>query len=248
MAGRNARYGMIEGEQVLALEGPPYEQIRFSGETYNREQVRLLPPCQPSKVVCVGLNYADHAKELNLPVPEEPIIFLKPATSVIGPEDPILYPAQSTQVDYEAELAVVIGKPTRQVSPAGARDGIFGYTCGNDVTARDLQRRDGQWTRAKSFDTFCPLGPWIRDDFDPQPAGIRLWVNQVLKQESNTVQMIFTIDYLVSFISQTMTLLPGDVILTGTPFGVGSVKPGDTIAVEIAGLGLLTNRVISEGF
>ena len=248
MVGKNVRYGRIEGKQVLALEGAPFERIQPGGEAYNLEQVRLLAPCQPSKVVCVGLNYADHARELNLTLPDEPIIFLKPASAVIGPGDPILYPALSTQVDYEAELGVVIGKLTRQISPAEAREKIFGYTCGNDVTARDLQRKDGQWTRAKSFDTFCPLGPWIEDDFDPQPAEIKLWVNQVLKQDSNTRQMLFSVDYLVSFISQVMTLLPGDVILTGTPFGVGPVKPGDTIEVEIQGLGRLTNRVKSEGF
>lgn len=244
----NAKYGMIEGEQVLALEDAPFERIKPSGEAYNLEQVRLAAPCQPSKVVCVGLNYADHAKELNLTIPDEPIIFLKPASTVIGPGDPIIYPDLSTQVDYEAELAVIIGKLTRQISPAEAREKIFGYTCGNDVTARDLQRKDGQWTRAKSFDTFCPLGPWIKDDFDPQPAEIKLWVNQVLKQDSNTRQMLFSVDYLVSFISQVMTLLPGDVILTGTPFGVGPVNPGDIIEVEVQGLGRLTNRVKREGY
>ncbi len=242
------RWGMIEGGQVLALEGAPFERIKPSGGAYNLEQVRLLAPCQPSKVVCVGLNYADHAKELNLTVPDEPIIFIKPASTVIGPGDPIIYPAQSTQVDYEAELGVVIGKLTRKISPAEAREKIFGYTCGNDVTARDLQRKDGQWTRAKSFDTFCPLGPWIKDDFKPKAAEIKLSVNQILKQDSNTRQMLFSVDYLVSFISQVMTLLPGDVVLTGTPFGVGPVKPGDTIEVEIQGLGRLTNRVKSEGF
>lgn len=248
MVDHQVRYGMVEGDRVFALEGNPFDDIRANGEVFDLEQVRLLAPCQPSKVVCVGLNYADHAGELNLELPQEPILFIKPPSTVIGPLEPIIYPTMSQQVDYEAELAVVIGKITRKVTVTEARDKIWGYTCGNDVTARDLQHKDGQWTRAKSFDTFCPLGPWIMDNFDPKQAEIRLWVNDNLRQNSNTRQMLFSVEYLVSFISQIMTLLPGDVIMTGTPFGVGPVNPGDTIAVEIKGLGRLTNQVKIEGF
>jgi 2-keto-4-pentenoate hydratase/2-oxohepta-3-ene-1,7-dioic acid hydratase in catechol pathway len=241
-------YGIVEEDRILALEGSPFEEIKRSGEVFRIDQIQLLAPCEPSKVVCVGLNYADHAQELNLELPQVPILFMKPSSTVIGPMEPIIYPPMSQQVDYEAELAVIIGKVTKRVSVMEVRDHVFGYTCGNDVTARDLQRQDGQWTRAKSFDSFCPLGPWIRDDFDPREAEIKLWVNDEIKQNSNTRQMVFAIDYLISFISQIMTLLPGDVILTGTPFGVGPVKPGDIISIEIQGLGRLTNQVKNGGF
>lgn len=240
------RYGVVEGDQICSLEEDFLSGIRLTGERFDLEEVFLLSPCRPSKIVCVGLNYLDHARELNLSLPEEPILFLKPPSSVIGPKQPIIYPSVSQQVDYEAELAVVIGKTTRRVSATEARSKILGYTCGNDVTARDLQRKDGQWTRAKSFDTFCPLGPWIRTDLDPENLELRMLVNEEVKQNSNTNQMVFGVDYLISFISQTMTLFPGDVVLTGTPVGVGAVKSGDNLTVEIKGLGQLTNWVKSE--
>jgi 2-keto-4-pentenoate hydratase/2-oxohepta-3-ene-1,7-dioic acid hydratase in catechol pathway len=211
-------------------------------------EVELLPLVRPTKVVCVGLNYHDHARELGLTLPEEPIIFLKPSSSVIGPGDAIVMPACSERVDYEAELALVIGKTARFVSEADAPAYVFGYACANDVTARDLQKKDGQWTRAKSFDTFCPIGPWIETQVaDDRSLGIRAVVNGKLRQEGSTADMIFPPMALVSFISRVMTLLPGDVILTGTPAGIGPLQEGDEVSVEIDQVGFLLNPVISEG-
>ncbi|MDP3066936.1 MAG: fumarylacetoacetate hydrolase family protein, partial [Methanobacteriaceae archaeon] len=204
------------------------------------------PPVQPSKVVCVGLNYRDHAEELNMEIPDEPILFLKPHTAVIGHGASIIYPPQSHQVDYEAELAVVVGKDAHKISKENAFDYIAGYTILNDVTARDLQRKDGQWTRAKSFDTFCPIGPWIETDLDPGNQNISLLLNGQLKQKSNTRNMIFSVEELVSFISNIMTLKPGDVIATGTPPGVGSMQVGDMVEVEVEGIGVLKNRVLGH--
>jgi 2-keto-4-pentenoate hydratase/2-oxohepta-3-ene-1,7-dioic acid hydratase in catechol pathway len=197
----------------------------------------------PSKVIAIGLNYLDHAKELNMPVPEYPIIFLKPATSVIGNRDTIIYPPQSSEVHYEGELAIVIKDRIRNVYKEDAGRHIAGYTCANDVTARDLQRKDGQWTRAKSFDTFCPLGPRVVAEVDPGNLRIQTKVNGEVKQDSTTGNMIFGVSYLVSFVSSIMTLLPGDVIITGTPPGVGVLLPGDTVEVEIEGIGILKNEV-----
>ncbi len=197
----------------------------------------------PSKVIAIGLNYLDHAKELNMPVPEYPIIFLKPATSVIGNGGTIIYPPQSVELHYEGELGVVIKERIRNVYIEDAIKYVAGYTCGNDVTARDLQRKDGQWTRAKSFDTFCPLGPKVVSDVDPSNLRIQTRVNGVIKQDSNTSNMIFGVPYLVAFVSSVMTLMPGDVIITGTPPGVGPILAGDTVEVEIEGIGVLKNRV-----
>jgi 2-keto-4-pentenoate hydratase/2-oxohepta-3-ene-1,7-dioic acid hydratase in catechol pathway len=197
----------------------------------------------PSKVVAVGLNYRDHARELKMDLPGYPLIFMKPSTSVIGDGDSIVFPAQTQELHYEGELGIVIGKMARNVPVGKARDCIAGYTCANDVTARDLQRMDGQWTRAKSFDTFCPLGPRIVGDIDPTSLEIMTRVNGEVKQRSTTANMIFDVYDLVSFISGIMTLLPGDVIITGTPPGVGSLLPGDTVEVEIEGIGILTNTV-----
>lgn len=197
----------------------------------------------PSKVIAIGLNYLDHAKELNMPVPEYPIIFLKPATSVIGNGGTIIYPPQSVELHYEGELGVVIKERIRNVYIEDAIKYVAGYTCGNDVTARDLQRKDGQWTRAKSFDTFCPLGPKVVSDVDPGNLRIQTRVNGVIKQDSNTSNMIFGVPYLVAFVSSVMTLMPGDVIITGTPPGVGPILAGDTVEVEIEGIGVLKNRV-----
>ncbi|MBE3575678.1 MAG: fumarylacetoacetate hydrolase family protein [Firmicutes bacterium] len=234
--------GMID-----VCSGDPWVGLRPTGETVPVGQVRLLAPCQPSKIVAVGLNYADHAREMGDDLPAVPMLFLKPSTAVIGPEEPILYPAMSSQVDYEAELAVVIKDRIRCVEPAAVRSHILGYTCLNDVTARDLQRADGQWTRAKSFDTFAPIGPCITDEVDPDHADVALYLNGRLRQQSNTHHFIFNVDKLVSFISQVMTLLPGDVVTTGTPSGVGPMQPGDVVEVVVEGVGRLRNRVERAG-
>lgn len=211
-------------------------------------EVELLPLVRPSKVVCVGLNYHDHAREMGHPVPEEPVLFLKPPSSIIGPGDPIVLPVCSERVDHEAELALVIGRTARHVSEADAPRHLFGYSCANDVTARDLQQKDGQWTRAKSFDTFCPVGPWIETQVDDlRGLGLRALVNGEVRQQGNTEEMIFSPAMLVSFISRVMTLLPGDVILTGTPAGIGPIQDGDEVTIEIDQVGFLTNAVVSEG-
>ena len=197
----------------------------------------------PTKIIAIGLNYLDHAKELNMEIPEYPLIFMKPPTAVIEDGETIVYPPQTKELHYEGELGIVIGKYARNVSVEEAKDYIAGYTCANDVTARDLQRLDGQWTRSKSFDTFCPLGPRIAKDIDPTNLTIATRVNGVIKQNSNTNQMIFNAFKLVSFISAIMTLLPGDVISTGTPPGVGELRVGDVVEVEIEGIGILRNTV-----
>jgi len=215
---------------------------RLTGEQLS--VTRLLPPVLPGKIVAVGLNYRDHANEMGLEIPEVPILFLKPSTSVIGPQEDIIYPGQSSRVDYEAELGVVIGRTCRDVDARDAKDYILGYTCVNDVTARDLQARDGQWTRAKSFDTFAPIGPWIATGIeDPHTLSIHARLNGETKQSSNTSNLIFTVYELVDFISHVMTLREGDVIATGTPSGVGPMSVGDEIAIEIERIGVLTNRV-----
>jgi 2-keto-4-pentenoate hydratase/2-oxohepta-3-ene-1,7-dioic acid hydratase in catechol pathway len=235
--------GILSGNEVVELDGDFFTSSRKLKTSSISSQIQLLPPCTPSKIIAVGLNYRDHAKELNLPVPDTPIVFLKPPTAVIGPGESVLYPATSSQVDYEAELGVVIKDRVRNISPASARDHILGYTCANDVTARDLQKNDGQWTRAKSFDTFCPVGPWIETDLNPQDLLIESYLNGERRQSSRTSQFIFTVDYLVSFISGIMTLEPGDLIITGTPAGIGPMKPGDEIEVRIEGIGSLKNTV-----
>ncbi len=200
-------------------------------------------PTDPSKIIAVGLNYRDHAKELGMELPDYPLIFMKPSTSVIGDGDEIIYPSQSKELHYEGELAIVMGEKAKNVATAAAHRYIAGFTCANDVTARDLQRLDGQWTRAKSFDTFCPLGPRIVGDINPAALRIQTRVNGQMKQYSTTSNMIFNVYELVSFVSGIMTLLPGDVIITGTPPGVGALLPGDTVEVEIEGIGILKNTV-----
>ena len=236
--------GMVEIHQsLLEAAQSPFDDLERK-EFYSLEEVEILPPVTPSKVVCVGLNYQDHARELNMELPSEPIIFLKPPTTVIGHEEDILYPPQSKKVDYEAELAVVIGKKARFVGENDALDYVAGYTILNDVTARDLQEKDGQWTRAKSFDTFCPLGPWIETELDNSNQEICLKVNGEIKQESNTGNMIFPPEILVSFISHIMTLNPGDVIATGTPPGVGPLEVGDVVEINVEGIGTLKNSVV----
>jgi 2-keto-4-pentenoate hydratase/2-oxohepta-3-ene-1,7-dioic acid hydratase in catechol pathway len=239
-------FGILDHEEVVEMEGDLFGSRRPLASRYTLSSVKLLAPCSPSKIVAVGLNYRDHAKELGMPTSDSPIIFLKPPTSVIGPGEIITYPAMSAQVDYEAELCVVIKDRIRNVKPEKARDHILGYTCANDVTARDLQKRDGQWTRAKSFDTFCPIGPWIETDLDPADLLIESYLNGERRQSSRTSQFIFNVHHLISFISEIMTLYPGDLIITGTPPGVGSMKPGDEIEVRIEGIGSLTNRVENQ--
>lgn len=238
MIARFMRDGVTRGGSYSQENG-----IISGGEVLSLEDVTLLPPCQPSKIVCVGLNYVKHAQELKMPLPDEPILFLKPPSAILAPGGQIVYPPSSIQVDYEGELAIVIGKRCRNVSADEAEKYILGYTCFNDVTARDLQRKDGQWTRAKSFDTFAPFGPWI-SKIDPSDADIKTRVNGKLVQDSNTSDLIFSIPRLVQFISAVMTLEPGDVIATGTPPGVGQLQKGDLVEVEIEGIGVLKNSVV----
>ncbi len=246
------RFGVVAGadgnEVVAAVVGDPlYSGIELTGEQFPLSDVRLLAPVIPrSKVVCVGRNYADHAAELGSDVPAEPLIFLKPNTSVVGPLEPVVYPAQSSDVHYEGELAVVIGRICRDVPVSRVADVVHGYTVGNDVTARDLQARDGQWTRAKGFDTFCPLGPWIETQLDPSDLEVRTELNGDVKQLGRTSAMIFDVPAVVAYITSFMTLLPGDVILTGTPAGVGPMRPGDDVSVTVQGIGTLTNRVVAR--
>ncbi len=238
------RYGVLEGNHVAEFSGTPFGRFKRGRKKFPAKQVVLLVPTVPSKVVAVGRNYRDHAEEMGAPVPKEPILFIKPSTSIVGPGDPVVYPPLSNRVDFEAELAVVIGKRCRSVPAERAREYILGYSCLNDVTARDLQRSDGQWTRGKSFDTFCPLGPCIATDIDPNAVAIECYVNGERKQASNTAHLIFPVEELVSRISRVMTLLPGDVIATGTPAGVGPVQPGDKIEIRIEGIGSLMNPVV----
>lgn len=236
-------FGLLEGESIRRISLSPFVNWEKTDEMHPLSEVRLLAPTEPSKVVAVGLNYIDHAKELKMDVPDEPILFLKPTTAVVGPGDPIIYPKMSSQVDYEAELGIVIKREARSVTGAEAKQAILGYTCANDVTARDLQRQDGQWTRAKGFDTFAPIGPWVETEVDPSDLKIELVLNDEVKQSSVTSRMIFDCLELVSFISRVMTLLPGDVIMTGTPPGVGPMQVGDEVEVRIEGVGNLRNGV-----
>jgi len=234
---------LVDKEKIQEIEGDFYKKFILTDYTYNLSEVTLLPPCLPSKVICVGLNYVDHAKEVNMPLPDEPVIFLKPKSTVIGPNMKVIYPPISNQLDYEAELAIVIKQQAKNITVEEAKEYILGYTCGNDITARDLQRKDGQWTRAKSFDTFCPLGPWIVSELDTSSLSIELRLNGKLKQSSSTKEMIFSPSQLVSFISQVMTLEPGDVIMTGTPPGIDSMNEGDLVEVTIENIGTLRNTV-----
>jgi 2-keto-4-pentenoate hydratase/2-oxohepta-3-ene-1,7-dioic acid hydratase in catechol pathway len=239
-------YGWVQDDLVGAIEGSPLTEFRRLPANLSLESVRLLPPILPSKVIGVGRNYGEHARELGNEVPDVPLIFLKPPTSLIGPEAAILLPPQSQRVEHEGELVIVIGRRGRHIEPADAAGYILGYTIGNDVTARDLQRRDNQWTRAKGFDTFCPLGPWIDTDFDPTDALLTCHVNGEMRQMGSTHDMIFQPPQLIAYISSFMTLEPGDVIMTGTPAGVGPLLPGDSVEVRIEGLGTLRNPVAAE--
>ena len=236
-------YGFVEGNRIRPIEGDPFSGYKPDGNDIPLSSARLLAPCRPSKIVAVGVNYLDHAAEFKKELPKEPLLFLKPSTAVLDPLEPIHLPARSRRVDYEAELAVVIKKRTARIQPEEAPGFILGYTCINDVTARDLQKEDGQWTRAKGFDTFAPLGPWIVSDLNPDNLKIESYLNGERRQSASTAQLIFKVPMLVSFISQVMTLLPGDVIATGTPAGVGPMKSGDLIEIVIDGVGRLANPV-----
>ncbi len=239
-------WGWVSEDRVGSLKGSPFEEYRRSRAKYPLSEVQLLAPLQPGKIVCVGRNYAAHAAEHDAEVPTLPILFLKPPSAVIGPGDPIVVPPQSSNVEHEAELGVVMGQTARWISPQESADHILGYTVALDVTARDLQRSDGQWTRSKSFDTFCPLGPWIETELDPADAMITCTVNGQLRQMASTRDMVFSVQELVAFISSVMTLQPGDLVLTGTPAGVGPLLPGDEVTAEIEGVGSLTNPVAAH--
>lgn len=239
----NIRYCRVLTDEVLLLDGDIFGSFSETEFKIPLSEIKFLAPCNPSKIVAVGLNYADHASELNLKIPDFPALFMKPSSSVIGPCEDIIYPTMSEQVDYEAELAIVIGKEASYVSESDARKYVLGYTCLNDVTARDLQNIDSQWIRAKGFDTFAPIGPCIETDVDPDNLDIELRLNGEIKQKSNTSNFIFKTNYLISKISEIMTLNPGDIITTGTPSGIGSMNPGDVVQVEINGIGILSNTV-----
>ena len=243
-------FGLVDGagEKIAEITGDPlYTKIELTGATYEIADVRLLAPVIPrSKVIGIGKNYAAHAAEMGGDVPSEPLMFLKPNTSVAGPSDPVFYPRQSSEVHYEGELAVVIGRICRDVPPDRVGDVVYGYTVGNDVTARDLQRGDVQFTRAKGFDSFCPLGPWIETELDTSDLRVTTHLNGDLMQDGSTKDMVFDVPALVAYVSSVMTLLPGDVILTGTPEGVGPMNVGDEVEVTVSGIGSLTNKVVAR--
>ncbi len=240
----NSHWGVLEGETIHLRESAPWGGVSQTGKSFPLGEVRLLAPATPSKIVCVGRNYAAHAKELDNPLPKNPLIFLKPPSSVIGPEETIVYPPQSQRVDYEGELAMVIGRRCRNVNRKDALDYVFGYTCLDDVSARDIQKADGHFTRGKSFDTFCPIGPVIATGLDPFAFTVETRLNGERRQHSPITDMIFPLDVIIEFISGVMTLEPGDVIATGTPAGVGPLAAGDTVEVEIEGIGCLRNKVV----
>lgn len=239
------RYGVVEKETVFQTDTCWKER---TGAAWPLAEVRLLPPCWPSKIVCVGRNYEEHARELGNLAPAEPVIFLKPPSALAAHGDPIVLPALSNRVDYEGEIGVVIGRRARRVPPERAQEYILGYTCINDVTARDLQKKDVQWTRAKGFDSFCPVGPWIApaSEVELETLRLRTWVDGELRQQATPAEMIFDIPRLIAFISEVMTLEPGDLIATGTPAGVGPLAAGSVVRVEIEGVGILENRAVAS--
>ena len=241
------RFGIVENKIIIESEGTPFDSFTIKDKKHNLDEVKLLAPCVPSKIVAIGLNYKYHAAEMNKKIPDDPMLFLKPSSSVIAHEENIIYPSHmSSRVDFEGELPVVISKEAKHIKPSSALDYVLGYTCINDVTARDLQAKDGQFTRAKGFDTFAPLGPWIETRLSPFDLEIKTFLNGDLKQHSNTSNLIFPIPKLISFISNVMTLYPGDVISTGTPSGIAPMKPGDRVEVEIQGIGILRNYIITQ--
>jgi len=239
-------YARMDGDTLHELAGDLFGDARPTGTTYQMDEVKLLAPVMPSKVVCLGKNYLAHALEFGSDAPEEPLLFMKPSTSVIAQDEAIVWPPDCKRLDYEAELAIVIGKRCKDVAQEDFRDVIFGYTCLNDVTARDLQPANGQWTRSKSFDTFCPLGPWIETEIDPFDVQVSCRLNGETRQDASTSLLIHPIDKLIAYISRVMTLLPGDIIATGTPAGIGGMAEGDTVEVEIAGIGVLRNHVVKK--
>jgi 2-keto-4-pentenoate hydratase/2-oxohepta-3-ene-1,7-dioic acid hydratase in catechol pathway len=241
------RYGWLLDDQVGIIEGDLFSRYRRRQAKTALAEAKLLTPALPSKIVCVGRNYVEHAKELGNEVPKVPLIFLKPPSSIIASGETILLPPQSRQVEHEGELVVVVGKRGRNITAEDAKKHVLGYTIGNDVTARDLQRIDDQWTRAKGFDTFCVFGPWIDTDFDPSDAVVTCRVNGQMRQMASTRDMVFNVATLVAYISSIMTLEPGDLIFTGTPSGVGELRDGDRVDVEIDGLGRISNPVRAEG-
>ncbi len=243
IGGSTPRYGWYYEDAIGPIEGSPFGDYRRLDADLPIESVRLLPPVEPSKIICVGRNYIDHAREHGVEVPEIPLLFLKPPSALIGHMDVILLPPQSSRVEHEAELAVVIGKRGRWIPPEQVNEHIFGFTIANDVTARDLQRKDGQWTRGKGFDTFCPVGPWIETELDPYDILITCRVNDEIRQMASTRDMVFSIQQLIAFISTVMTLEPGDLVLTGTPAGVGPLEPGSRVTIQIEGIGELVNFV-----
>jgi len=255
--GSSTQYGVLDGTAVSEIKGDLFNPVvssaytgsghyTFTGRKFPFNEIKLLAPCQPTKIVAVGLNYRSHAHEVRMEIPEEPLLFLKPSTAVIGPDDHIVFPPMSRRIDYEAELGVVIGGETKNVSEDEAKDYILGYTCFNDVTARDLQGKDKQFTRSKSFDTFAPMGPWIETELDPAYLKVESYLEGKLKQSGTTADLLFSVFQLVAFISSVMTLLPGDVIATGTPAGIGAMQPGETIEVLIEGIGTLRNYVSKQ--
>jgi len=235
--------GWIKDDLIGLIEGDLFTEYRRLEANIPVDTAKLAVPVIPGKIICLGRNYAEHAKEQGFEVPETPLIFLKPPSSLIADGEQIKIPVQSQQVEHEAELAVVIGKLGKWVPIGEAQKYIFGYTIGNDVTARDLQLKDGQWTRAKGFDTFCPIGPWIETDLDPSDTLITCRVNSELRQMASTSEMVFTVPQIIAYVSSIMTLYPGDVILTGTPAGIGPLEAGDEVEVEIEGIGILKNSV-----
>jgi 2-keto-4-pentenoate hydratase/2-oxohepta-3-ene-1,7-dioic acid hydratase in catechol pathway len=240
-------YGVPELEGIRVYEGSPFVAWQQTDAVVPYEEAKLLAPVFPTKVVCVGKNYVEHAAEMSSDVPPEPLIFLKPATAVIGPGAPIVYPRASSNVHHEAELAVVIGSVARHVRAEDVEQVVFGYTAANDVTARDLQFQDGQWTRAKGFDTFCPLGPAIETELDPSEGlSVIARVNGEVRQSGSTADMVFGVPQIIEYITDVMTLLPGDVVLTGTPPGVGPMLPGDRVDVEVQRIGILSNQVAAS--
>lgn len=247
VSGKQPRYGVVEDTVVREIEGDVFGAFAVTDRTHSLKRIRFLAPTEPSKIVGVGLNYHDHAEEMKVRAPDEPIIFLKSPTAALPHGGRIIYPKSCGRLDYEAELGVVVKRIARAVPVEKAHRYILGYVCFNDVTARDLQRKDGQWTRAKSFETFAPFGPWIETNLDLSDAPIRAFLNGVIRQESNINNLIFEVPHLIHFISTVMTLCPGDVITTGTPSGIGPMRPGDTIEIEVEGIGRLRNTVVAAG-
>ncbi len=243
--GNGVRWGVFQEGRIAEISGNPACGYELTNIYYQPSAVRLLAPVEPSKIVCVGLNYREHVKESQSATkePDEPVLFLKPPSALIGPGEKIIYPETAERVDYEAELGVVIGRECRNVAPVEAEDFIFGFTCVNDVTARDLQKKDVQWTRAKGFDTFCPVGPWVVDKIKYENLLVESYLNGELRQSAKTSMMIFPVPVLISFISRVMTLLPGDLISTGTPAGIAPMKVGDRIEIRVEGIGSLVNDI-----